>query len=177
MRLWIIGGLAVLCAGVGVGLWVAKTEPREPARRPENPPVAVTPPAAPAAAVVLGDVVEVADLDPLLDPPAKNAGGTPFDADPPATVPVSAPAAPERSPLATDEEAGAEVAPMPRERTSARPVVDPSRACWYGEHRLPHQIGGGISQDEILRRLNDVQFRNRTRVIPGGVDVGVGFYF
>jgi hypothetical protein len=177
MKHWIAVGLAVACAGVGVGLWLAPGEAGKPAKGPAPAPVAVAPPAAPKTPVVLTEVIDVADLDPLLDPREPAATGEPFDADPPAAVPVSAPVAPERIPPAADDEpVGAEVAPMPRETMSARPVVDPSRACWYGEHRLPHQIGGGLSEDELLRRLNNFQHRNRPRIAPG-VDVGVGIYF
>jgi hypothetical protein len=100
MKRWIVGGVAVLCAGAGVGFWLAKTEPRDNAGRPELPPVVVSVPT--PAAVVLADVVEVADLDALLDPRAKDTGGAPFETDPPATVPVSTPTTPERIPPAID---------------------------------------------------------------------------
>ena len=102
MKRWIVGGLVAACAGVAVGLWLAQGETGKPANRPEPPPVAVAPPAVPPAPVVLADVVDVANLDPLLDPPAKDATGTSFDADPPATVPVSTPVVPDRIPPAVD---------------------------------------------------------------------------
>ena len=38
--------------------------------------------AAPAAPVVLAEVVEVTDIDPLLDPPPQPETGVPFDAEP-----------------------------------------------------------------------------------------------
>jgi hypothetical protein len=101
MNRWIVGGLAVTCAGVAVGLWLAQRETPKPAGRPE-PPVAVAPPATPPVPVVLVDVIEVADLDPLLDPRAKDATGEPFDADPPVAVPVSTPVVPDRIPPAVD---------------------------------------------------------------------------
>ncbi|WP_439624835.1 hypothetical protein [Gemmata sp.] len=50
--------------------------------------------------VLLADVIELTDLDPLLDPPVRAAGGVPFDAEP--VVPVQAVQAPERIPLSVD---------------------------------------------------------------------------
>jgi hypothetical protein len=102
MKRWIVGGLAATCAGIGVGLWLARGETGKPANDSAPPPVAVAPPAVQPAPVVLADVVDVADLDPLLDPPAKDATGMPFDADPPATVPVSTPVVPALIPPAVD---------------------------------------------------------------------------
>lgn len=49
---------------------------------------------------LLADVIELTDLDPLLDPPARPVGGVPFDAEP--VVPVQAVQAPERIPLSVD---------------------------------------------------------------------------
>jgi hypothetical protein len=49
---------------------------------------------------VLPEVIELADLDPPLDPPAKAVVGAPFDAAP--GVPASAASAPERIPPAVD---------------------------------------------------------------------------
>ena len=109
MKRWVFAGVAVLCAGVGVGLWLAKTELRQSAGNLVLPP-AVTPPAPPAPAV-LADVVEVANLESLLEPRAGDVGGTPFDADP-TTAPVSGTDAPGHIPPAIDAPA---VAPMPRE--------------------------------------------------------------
>jgi hypothetical protein len=171
MNRWVVAGVAVLCAGVAVGLWLAKAGPRRQAGNLELPPSA--PPPAPPTPVVLADVVEVANLEPLLDPRAKDTEGAPFDADP-TTVPISTPNVPDHIPPATDEPA---VAPMPREVTVELPLFDPSRACWYGEHRLPRQIGGGMSPDEMLRQLRDTLWRLRPRVVPGGVDVGFGVFF
>jgi hypothetical protein len=99
MKRWTIGGLVAACAGLGLYLMTAKQH--LPAEAPPEPPparVAVTPPAAP---VVLSEVVEVADLDPLLDPQVKPAGGAAFDPEPE----VAAPAfnfAPARIPPAVD---------------------------------------------------------------------------
>ncbi len=99
MKGWMIGGLTGACIGVSIYLAMAKKDAPAPAKRPEVPAVAIQ--AAPSAPVVLPGVVEVTDLDPLLDPPAKSATGAPFDADP-ATVPVSIPAAPAPIPPAVD---------------------------------------------------------------------------
>src|SRR5262245_13049013 len=108
MKSWIIVGLAAACLSVGAYLVTAKKPAPVVATTTGSPPAAATP-ASPAAPVVLADVVEVTDLDPLLDPPAKPVAGVPFDADD-ATAPASAPAAPERIPPAVDEPA---VAPLP----------------------------------------------------------------
>ena len=172
MKYWVVGGVVVLCAGVGAGLWLAKAEPRHTSNL-VLPPPAVTPPPRPAALAVLTDVVEVANLEPLLDPRTKDAGGVPFDAAP-ITMPVSAPNAPAQIPPAADEPA---VAPMPREAEAALPPFDPSRACWYGGERLPRQIGGGLSEGELLHLLRDTLWRLQPRAVPGGVVVGYGVFF
>ena len=177
MKRWIVAGVGVLCAGACAGLWLARSEPNPTASRPAAPIVAEpATPAAPAPAVVLAEVVEVADLELLLDPRSKGGGGTPFDADVPAAVPVSAPAAPPVIPPAAHDEPAADVAAMPHE-VSAAPPLDPSRACWYGGDRLPRQVGGGLTHDEMLRQLRDTLWRLRPRHVPSGVDVGVGVYF
>jgi hypothetical protein len=100
MKLLMIGGLSSACIAVSIYLATREMNAPAPAKAPETPPVAVAPPATPPAPVVLANVVEVADLDPLLDPPAKTVTGVPFDADP--VVPVSAPTAPDRIPPAVD---------------------------------------------------------------------------
>jgi len=117
MKSWIIVGLTAACLSVGAYLVTAKkptagsvaspaSQSRLQATPPEKPAAA---PAKPAPPVVLADVVEVTDLDPLLDPPARPVVGAPFDAEA-AVVPASAPAAPDRIPPAADEPA---VAPLP----------------------------------------------------------------
>ena len=100
MKRLMIGGLAAACAGLGLYLVTAKQNLPADAP-PEVTPVAlaVAPPAAPPP-VVLSEVVEVADLDPLLDPQVKPAGGAAFDPEP-----VVAPAfnfGPARIPPAVD---------------------------------------------------------------------------
>jgi hypothetical protein len=123
---------------------------------------------------VLPAVVEVANLESLLDPREKDASGVPFDADPAATTPITAPNVPGHIPPAADMP---DLAPMPHEVSVAAPVFDPSRACWYGDDRLPRQIGGGLTQEELLRQLRDTLWQLRPRVIPGGMDVGIGYFF
>jgi hypothetical protein len=101
MKNWVIGGLVAACAGIGIYL-VTKTDAPAPmsAPQPEAPRVATTAPTIPNAAV-LTEVVEVANLDPLLDPPAKLPTGVPFDAEP-VTVPVTATPVPAMIPPAID---------------------------------------------------------------------------
>jgi len=99
MKRWLIGALVGACLGVAAYLAVVKKHTPVPGTAAR---AGVHAPGSPSAApVVLGRVVEVADLDPLLDPPAKPAAGVPFDADP-AAVPASAPTAPDRIPPAVD---------------------------------------------------------------------------
>ena len=99
MKSWIIGGLVGAC--LGVGAYLALTKKSAPPVEPPPAPAVAAAPAPPATPVVLVNVVEVADLDPLLDPPAKPVTGVPFDGEA-VTIPVSAPAAPERIPPAVD---------------------------------------------------------------------------
>jgi hypothetical protein len=99
MKNWIIGGLLGACIGVWLYLALIKHPESAPAAIQEPPAVAASP-AAPAPAVVLAEVVEVTNIDPLLDPPSRPVIGVPFDAEPVA-APVSA-AAPERIPPAVD---------------------------------------------------------------------------
>lgn len=101
MKNWVIGGLVAACAGLGMYL-VTKTDAPAPvsAPKPEAPQVAAVEPTIPRAAV-LAEVVEVANLDPLLDPPAKLPTGVPFDAEP-ATVPVTTAPVPTLIPPAVD---------------------------------------------------------------------------
>ena len=94
MKGWMIVGLSAAC--IGVSIYLATVQPDAPAHHsaPKAAKQAVasegtTPP----APIVMSNVVEVTDLDPLLDPPAKPMTGVPFDSSP-AAAPVSVPAAP-----------------------------------------------------------------------------------
>lgn len=109
MKTWVVGALAGACVGVVIYLLLSsKSAPPANTRLEPTPPPAATP--APPAPVVLTEVVEVTGIDHLLDPPAKQETGVPFD-DASSTLPVSAPAESERIPRAAD---GPEPAPMPR---------------------------------------------------------------
>ena len=94
-----IGALIGACVGVSIYLVATQKPAPAPVVHQEANATPVAPPA-PAMPVVLQQVVEVTDIDPLLDPPAKSVTGAPFDSDP--VTPVSAPAAPERIPPAID---------------------------------------------------------------------------
>jgi hypothetical protein len=161
MKLFVIGGLSSACIAVSIYLATRETSAPAPTNPPEPAPVVVAPPAKPAAPVVLPNVVEVADLDPLLDPPEKPVTGAPFDAEP-ATAPVSTSTAPERIPPAVDK---SEIVPMPREMME----TDPARSCWYGTHRFPRQISGVLSQEELLRDLRRFQDERPTFSLGGSV--------
>src|SRR5262245_24778838 len=117
MNRWTLGGVVAVCVAFGVYFVVAK---REPAAPPAGQPVVAArppvPPAAPPAPVVLAEVIDVANIDPLLDPPARPVTGAPFDADPPA-APLAAPASIFIPPAVDD--ALPEIAPMPREAIAA----------------------------------------------------------
>lgn len=99
MKNWIIGGLLGAC----IGVWIYLALMKHPAPAPatiQEPQAEIATPAVPAAPIVLGEVVEVTNIDPLLDPPSRPVIGVPFDTEPVA-VPVSV-AAPERIPPAVD---------------------------------------------------------------------------
>ncbi len=100
MRLVFVGGLATL--GIGLGTFLVLSKKPEPKTAPESDHLAEVspPPACPPPPIVLADVIELADLDPLLDPPARTIVQTPFEE--PSVLPASAIAAPERIPLAID---------------------------------------------------------------------------
>lgn len=120
MRLWMIGGVAAAWAGLGVYVLLANKN----APAPAAPEVAATvaPPADPPPPVVLADVIELTDLDPLLDPPDRPAAGVPFDETP--AVPADAAPDPAFIPPAADDSPAA-LAPMPREAVAV-PVPYPS---------------------------------------------------
>ncbi len=119
MKRYIIG--AMVWGIVGVVAYFAMPKPKTPAptspHQSETPVVAKTTKTPPISPVVLANVVDVADIDPLLDPPVRPAGGVPFDTEP-LIIPISSSNVPNRIPLA--DEPAIEVAPMPREAHSGR---------------------------------------------------------
>ena len=103
MKRWLLGGIVGACVGVIIYLLATKkAEPAQPSAVPQPAPLvaAATPPPVP---VVLPEVVDLVDLDPLLDPPARAVAGAPFEAETRAT-PTPSPA-PERIPPAVDDPA------------------------------------------------------------------------
>ena len=88
MRKWLlIGGAGVVVGYVAVYFALDV----KPAPEPETePPVAAI---APAEPIVLADVVEVTNLDPLLEPRSAEPPGVPFDSAEPSELraPVGAP--------------------------------------------------------------------------------------
>ncbi|HEV3440568.1 MAG TPA: LPS assembly lipoprotein LptE [Gemmata sp.] len=104
MNRWLIGGLVGVWAGVGAYLMVSQKETPQSLGNVLEPPTVVAPPPSPPAPIVLSQVIETTDLDPLLDPPAKPLTGMPFDVDAMST-PVSTPTvpAPDRIPPAADD--------------------------------------------------------------------------
>lgn len=112
MNGWMLGGLAGACFGVCVYLATGKSPEVVPAVAMRTPTPVVAP-AKPPAPVVLPNVVEVTNLDPLLDPPEKPVVGVPFETDA-SDFPAAVPPAPPIPPAAE----GPAVAPMPREATT-----------------------------------------------------------
>jgi hypothetical protein len=108
MRTWVLGALVGACVGVTIYLVLKKPLPKPVAEQTSSAAVATLP--APVEPVVLAQVVDVADIDHLLDPPARAETGVPFDTEP-ATQPVTPPPTTGRIPPAVDEP---EIAPMPR---------------------------------------------------------------
>ncbi len=123
MKRWVVGGAAVLAAAAVVG-WYGATRrgPEVVVNAPATPEPAPTPTVpAPAEPAVLARVVDVADIDPLLDPPAiptaEGAAGPVLIAvgyEEPAPAPVVPRDVPPIPPAASDDD-DIEVAPMPRE--------------------------------------------------------------
>ena len=103
MKSGIIAGLLAACIAISVYLMWGEKPASPPVAQVEPPPALASSPAPPVppAPLVLSEVVEVTDLNPLLDPPAKSESGVPFDAEP-ASAPVSTPVAPPRIPPAVD---------------------------------------------------------------------------
>jgi hypothetical protein len=138
MKRLLMGGLFSVCAGVGAYLMVSMKEMPPPAGNVLQPPtVAELPSPIPPAPVVLAQVVEITDLDPLLDPSAKSPTGSPFDADVvslPLTAPT-APAVPDRIPPAAEDVPGEPGASFQPKRS-----VEEVTIGWYGSHQLPGQL-------------------------------------
>ena len=89
MRKWLLIGGAGAVVGY-VAVYFALDVPPTPEPQPQQPAAAT----APAEPVVLAEVVDVTNLEPLLDPRTAEPAGVPFDVtDPPElTSPTSAPA-------------------------------------------------------------------------------------
>lgn len=103
MKRWMIGGIVGACIGVSIYLILTRKTESQPEVKPAAIEKTEVAPAAIPAPAVLPAVVEVADLDPLLDPPVRPATGAPFDTDHGSgTLPVSVPAAPPRIPPSVD---------------------------------------------------------------------------
>ena len=162
MRKWLlIGGAGAVVGYVAVYFALdVKPTPEPESERPTAH--------APAEPVVLSQVVDVTNLDPLLEPRAAEPAGLPFDTTAPSelSIPVR------------------EVAPIPHaadesEESGAAPKAESSRAVWYGDHRLPRQTGFGLPPDRLRRELADWVERTRPRSVytPSGLNVGVGYFF
>lgn len=111
MNRWLLGALVGIIAGFGAYLLVSKKDAPTAAGVALEPPTALQPnPMAPEP-VLLAQVIETTDLEPLLDPPAKELKGEPFETESGAS-PVSLPATqppPDRIPPAVEEtQCGAE---------------------------------------------------------------------
>ena len=119
MKLWTIGGVAGAFSGLAGYLLLARNDAPRPVPPPVAATVAVASPACPPPPAVLPEVIELADLDPLLDPPSRPVAGAPFDEPP--LAPAGATADPPFIPPAA-EGSSAAVAPMPRE-VAAQPLI------------------------------------------------------
>lgn len=158
MRKWLLIGGAGAVVGY-VAVYFALDVKPTPEPEPERPTAH-----APVEPVVLSEVVDVTNLDPLLEPRAAEPAGLPFDASTP-------------SELSTPVR---EVAPIPHaaeepdEQQGAAPVIDPSRAVWYGDGHLPRQIGE-FSPQEVWRPCGPGWVR--AYVDPARGTVGIGYFF
>ncbi len=96
MQRWLFGAVVGMCTGTGAYLMICeqcKPSADTVTTSPPAPTAGAPPaPATPATPVVLPRVVEMADLDPLLDPAPRPPSGTPFDPEPaPAPSTTTAP--------------------------------------------------------------------------------------
>jgi hypothetical protein len=137
MKRWFIGCLVGMVAGIGAYLLVSQKQ-LPPVEKDLGPPTAGAPtePTVPSP-VVLAQVIEMADIDPLLDPPAKLPTGAPFDeeaASTPATAPTK-PTVPDHIPPAVEDASEiSELSYQPKGTLEAIPLN------WYGSGRLPRQL-------------------------------------
>ena len=121
MTRWAIGGaVVVLAAACFTRVGVPRSGPEIVVNGPVEPEPAPPPPPRPAPPRELARAVDVADIDPLLDPPPiPAADATPAPVliavgfEEPAASPTPAADAPPIPPAAEDD--AVEVAPMPRE--------------------------------------------------------------
>jgi hypothetical protein len=107
MNRWLMGGIVAVLASL-TGFLIASRHQtpqlNESAIEPSTVAAPISP--KPPEPVILAQVVETADIDPLLDPPAKAITGVPFDADvtlKQGTSPTES-AIPERIPPAVEEQ-------------------------------------------------------------------------
>ena len=106
MKRWLSGALVGIFAGFGAYLLVSKKEIALPAVETSKPTTnTAQAPAMFSEPAILARVIETTDLEPLLDPPAKEVTGVPFEPETGAT-PIfqpSSPAAQDRIPPAVEE--------------------------------------------------------------------------
>lgn len=105
MNRWLIASLMGVFTALGAYLFVSLRQMPPESEMVLEPPaeISTTPPRLPAP-VILAQVVETTDIDPLLDPPSRPIAGLPFDDEPiPATGTEPARPAPDSIPLAKDD--------------------------------------------------------------------------
>jgi hypothetical protein len=159
MRKWLLIGGAGAVVGY-VAVYFALDIKPAPEAEPEQPTAAT----APVEPVVLANVVDVTNLDPLLERRSDESPGVPFDTTEPSEL--SAPTGPPAPiPPAAEE---------PADQQGAAPPVDPSRAVWYGAGRLPRQLSEFPPTGAW--RLHEWE-RSGCPIVPNDVTVGIGFYF
>ncbi len=151
MRKWLmIGGAGAVVGYAAVYFALSGLTPAEQ----EAEPIAVAP--QPDEPVVLSNVVEVTNVDPLLDSLPGQPAGVPFDPTEPLEpqTPVNA------IPPAAEEGANtlSEVAPMPHEANERQPL-DAPRVAWYGDQVIHQQLYDWLSK------------------LPEWTGNGIGFFF
>lgn len=154
MTRWAVGGTVLLAAAAVAWYGVPQTGPEVVVNAPVTPAPAPTVPPPPAAPAPLARVVDVADIDPLLDPPTTPAAGvTPTGPvliavgyEEPAPTPAAAGEVTPIPPAVEDGDGNADgdeddrvdVAPTPREVLPPAALLVPTpaelvRAGWYGD--------------------------------------------